>query len=196
MMRIETDRLLLRNWEAADAEAFHRLNSDEAVMRFFSIRRSREEADDFLSRLRAENAARGYGFIAVTSRQTGQCIGMAGLKPTRDVPVRQPEVVEIGWRLVPEFWGAGYATEAAQALLAYGFETLGLSEIVSFAVWNNKPSIAVMRRIGMKCVDGGDFDHPLVANDHPHLKRHVLYTLARGDWVSAPPHDRSTLNPS
>lgn len=181
-MRIETDRLLLRNWEEADRDAFHRLNSDEEVMRFFSLRRSRAQADAFMDDLCEENAARGYGFGAVVLKETSRCIGMAGLKPTDDVPLRQPEAIEIGWRLLSEHWGKGYATEAAEALLAFGFETLGLPEIVSFAVWNNEPSIAVMRRIGMSRVDGGDFDHPLVADSHPHLKRHALYALQRNAW--------------
>ncbi len=183
-MRIETARLVLRNWEDADRNAFHRLNSDEAVMRFFSSQRSRAEADDFMDDIRGDIDERGYGFGAVVLKDTGRCIGMAGLKPTDDVPLRQPEAIEIGWRLLPEHWGAGYATEAAEALLAFGFETLGLEEIVSFAVWNNEPSIAVMRRIGMSCVDGGDFDHPAVAESHPHLRRHILYALERASWLA------------
>jgi RimJ/RimL family protein N-acetyltransferase len=178
-MRIETPRLILRNWREDDREAFHRLSSDETVMRFFSFRRSRAEADAMMDRVAVENAARGFGFGAVELKETNRCIGMAGLKPTSDVPLRQPEAIEIGWRLVPECWGQGYATEAAQALLAHGFDTLGLDEIVSFAVHDNVASTAVMRRIGMTRIDGGDFDHPLVADTHPHLKRHVLYALSR-----------------
>ena len=90
--------------------------------------------------------------------------------------------IEIGWRLAPEFWGQGYVTEAAEAWLAYGFETLDLDEIVSFAVAENHRSIAVMKRLGMRADPEADFDHPTVPESHPHLKRHVLYRLSRADW--------------
>ncbi len=58
-------------------------------------------------------------------------------------------VVEIGWTLLPAFWGRGYATEAARAALAYGFEIVGLEEIVSFTMVENRASRRVMERIGM-----------------------------------------------
>lgn len=186
----------MRNWDEPDRDAFHRLNSDAQVMRFFASRRTRSEADAFMDRLRVENAGRGYGFGAVVLKENGRCIGMAGLKPTKDVPVRQPEAIEIGWRLLPEFWGKGFATEAAQALLALGFETLNLPEIVSFAVWNNEASIAVMRRIGMDKVEGGDFDHPAVPDTSPGLRRHVLYALTREAWERGHAGRASPLSPS
>ena len=91
-------------------------------------------------------------------------------------------MVEIGWRLAPEFWGNGYATEAGGELLRFGFEELDLAEIVSFAVRQNEPSMAVMHRLGMRHEPAGDFDHPKVPDTHPHLKRHVFYTLSRTDW--------------
>ena len=183
MMRLETGRLVLRNWEDRDRVAFHRLNSDEAVMRFFPFRRTREESDSFMDKLAAGNAGREYGFGAVELKATGECIGMAGLKLTVDVPLRQPEATEIGWRLVPEHQGRGYITEAAEALLAFGFTALGLAEIVSFAVWNNASSIAVMDRLGMSRIDGGDFEHPSVPDACPELRRYVLYAISRERWL-------------
>ncbi|MBX9464788.1 MAG: GNAT family N-acetyltransferase [Aquamicrobium sp.] len=184
MMRLETDRLIIRNWEDRDRELFHRINSDDDVMQFFPFRRSRAEADTFLDRIRAENEARGYGFSALELKESGACIGFAGLYPDNVAPSRLAGTVEIGWRLAPEFWGKGYVTEAAEALLAFGFEELGVKEIISFAVWNNDRSTAVMRRIGMTRDPEGDFDHPRVPDTHPHLKRHVLYSLKRQDWAS------------
>ncbi|WP_421929604.1 GNAT family N-acetyltransferase [Neoaquamicrobium sediminum] len=184
MMRLETDRLIIRNWEDRDRDLFHRINSDDDVMQFFPFRRSRAEADAFLDRIRAENEARGYGFTALELKQGGACIGFAGLYPDNVAPSRPAGAVEIGWRLAPEFWGKGYVTEAAEALLAFGFEELGLKEIISFAVWNNDRSTAVMRRIGMTRHPEGDFDHPRVPDTHPQLKRHVLYALKRQDWAA------------
>ena len=73
-------------------------------------------------------------------------------------------------------------TEAARAWLAFGFGELGLDEIVSFAVEANRRSTAVMERIGMRRDPSGDFDHPVVPDTHPRLKRHVVYRLAHDDW--------------
>ncbi|RWF91479.1 MAG: N-acetyltransferase, partial [Mesorhizobium sp.] len=87
-----------------------------------------------------------------------------------------------GWRLAPEFWGHGYVTEAAEAWLAYGFETLGLDEIVSFAVRDNSRSTAVMQRLGMIADPASDFEHPDIPDSHAMLKRHVFYRLTAKDW--------------
>ncbi|TIT07861.1 MAG: GNAT family N-acetyltransferase, partial [Mesorhizobium sp.] len=129
MTPIRTERLILRNWEDRDRELFYRINSDERVM------------DEF----RAWIAEDGYGFAAAEIVETRQCIGFVGLLDTDHLPFLPAGTVEMGWRLAPEFWGHGYVTEAAEAWLAYGFETLGLDEIVSFAVRDNSRSTAVMK---------------------------------------------------
>lgn len=84
--------------------------------------------------------------------------------------------VEVGWRLAVEHWGHGYATEAAKAVLAFGFEQVGLHEIVSFTVPENHPSRRVMERIGMTHDPADDFNHPAVPD---RLRRHVLYRISR-----------------
>jgi RimJ/RimL family protein N-acetyltransferase len=91
--------------------------------------------------------------------------------------------VEIGWRLARDHWGHGYACEAAGAVLAFGFEQLGLPEIVSFTVAANTRSRRVMERIGMTRDPAEDFLHPLLPEGHP-LRRHVLYRKSR---YTAPP---------
>ncbi len=74
-------------------------------------------------------------------------------------------------------------TEAAEKLLAFGFDTLNLDEIVSFAVHNNTRSFAVMERIGLKRDATRDFSHPRVPETHPHLKLHLFYALSRQDYL-------------
>ena len=90
--------------------------------------------------------------------------------------------VEVGWRLAREHWGCGYATEAGRAALAYGFEELGLAEIVSFTSRLNTRSWRVMERLGMSHDRAGDFEHPRVPVGHP-LRPHVLYRLSRTAWA-------------
>jgi RimJ/RimL family protein N-acetyltransferase len=179
---ISTERLILRNWEDRDRDLFFRINSDDRVMEFFPFRRDRTQSDAMLDRLRHGIALDGYGFSAVEIAETGQCIGFAGIHAAEIEPVVPPGSIEIGWRLAPEFWGFGYVTEAAEAMLRFGFETHGFREIISFAVWNNVRSIAVMERIGMRRDFAADFDHPRIPDTHPALKRHVLYRLPRDDW--------------
>lgn len=182
MKPIRTSRLILRDWEERDRELFHRINSDERVMEFFPFRRDRATADAMMDEFRSWIAEDGYGFAAAEIAETGECIGFIGLLDTEDIDTLPAGAVEIGWRLVPEFWGKGYVTEAAEAWLAYGFETLELDEIISFAVAENHRSIAVMKRLGMRADPGADFDHPAVPDSHPRLKRHVLYRLSREIW--------------
>ena len=182
MKPIRTERLILRNWEERDRELFHRINSDETVMEFFPFRRDRAQADAKMDEMRAEISRQGYGWTAVEIAETGQCIGFVGLHGAEIRPVVPAGSIEIGWRLAPEFWGRGYVTEAAAALLDYGFETLGMPEIISFAVANNHRSTAVMERLGMRRDPSSDFDHPGVPDTHPQFKRHVFYRMTREDW--------------
>ena len=84
--------------------------------------------------------------------------------------------VEIGWQLDKAVWGQGLAPEGARAWLAYGWGTLGLTEIVAFTAAINRPSRRVMEKIGMARDPAEDFDHPRLPDGHP-LRRHVLYRI-------------------
>jgi len=170
---LETERLRLRRWKAEDCEPFARLNADARVMEFFSKTATREASDAMAERIERGFAQHGFGLYALELRETGEFIGFTGLAvPEFDAPFMPS--VEIGWRLAFEHWGRGLATEAARAALRYGFEELGLTEIVAFTVPANKRSWRVMEKIGMTHDPRGDFDHPKVPEGSA-LKRHVLY---------------------
>jgi RimJ/RimL family protein N-acetyltransferase len=81
--------------------------------------------------------------------------------------------VEIGWRLAPDYWGPGLATEGAQAMIGYGFKELALREIVCFTVPQNIRSRRVMDKLGMTHNPADDFDHPQLPPGHP-MRRHML----------------------
>ena len=181
MKPLTTERLILRNWQERDRELFHLINSDDQVMEFFPMRRNRAEADPLMDMLAQGITANGFGLAAVEIAATGEVAGFAGLHITKGLPVAEDGVIEIGWRLAPQFWGKGYVTEAALRWLDYGFEDLGLDRIISFAVADNHRSTAVMRRIGMHPRPDLDFDHPNVPDSHPQLKRHVFYEMLPGD---------------
>ena len=180
---LTTDRLVLRHWRPeADGEVFHRLNSDERTMRFFPFRRDRAQSDALLTRIGEMIAQDGYGWCAFALRGEDKVIGFGGLARVHDLACAP--ATEIGWRLLPEYWRKGYASEAGSALLAHGFNDLGLDEIVSFAVHDNHASTGVMRRIGMVAEPDRDFDHPRVPDTHPELKRHAFYRITREQWLS------------
>lgn len=168
---LETPRLWLRRWRECDTADFIRLNADECVMRFFLKKLSAAESVEFLERIKAELSERGYGLFAVERKSDRVFMGFVGLH-CYSFDVWFAPGVEISWRLLPEFWGQGYATEAARICLDYGRDEWRLDEIYSFTSLPNQASQRVMQKAGMKCV--GVFDHPLVEQGHP-LRTHVLY---------------------
>lgn len=181
MPPVLTKRLILRPWEERDRDVFYEINSDPQVMEFFPFRRDRQQSNAFFETLIVRQNER-ITFSALELRETGECLGFCGLHDGDVEPAFPAGTVEIGWRLVTRAWGKGYATEGARAALEYGFEALGLPEIVSFAVHDNHRSTSVMERIGLSRDPERDFDHPHVPDTHPHLKRHVVYRMTAEDW--------------
>ena len=180
---LETERLIIRNWLEQDRELFYRINSDDRVMEFFPFRRDRAAANELLDILRRKITENGYGFTAIALRETNQAIGFCGLADISPEDGFPGTGVEIGWRLASEFWGKGYASEAARKLLEFAFDELDKPEVVSFAVHTNHRSFAVMKRIGMKRDPSRDFDHKKVPETHPDLKRHLVYALTRNQFA-------------
>ena len=166
---METERLVLRQWQASDREPFAALNADPEVMAHFPALLTREQSDQLIDRHSALLTAGEPALFAVDA--DGTFIGFVGLAVPRFEASFTP-CVEIGWRLAREAWGHGYATEAALAVLDHGFNTLMLNEIVSFTSVGNLRSRAVMERIDMHFVR--EFEHPNLAPGH-RLRRHVLY---------------------
>ena len=173
---LRTDQLILRRWRHSDREPFAELNADTRVMEHFPSTLDKSRSDMFVDRIESEFAAYGWGLWAVELSATGEFIGFTGLA-VQTFPAHFTPAVEIGWRLAHSAWGHGYATEAARAALSYGFEYVGLPEIVSMTAATNVRSQAVMRRLGMTRDPRDDFDHQKLPDGHP-LRRHVLYRLA------------------
>ena len=180
---LETKRLILRPWTLSEQDRafFHFIHSDAEVRRFYVTRMTREDSDKKLEEAVASHNDTDVDWGVACLKSTGEPVGVTGLGHV-DYETPFTPCVEIGWLYDPKVWGQGFATEAGEALLRQGFEEVGLSEIVAFAVHNNHPSIAVMKRLGMHHVEEGDFDHPMVPDSHAHLQKHVLYTLSAEQW--------------
>jgi len=172
---IETERLILRQWRADDAEVFALINQDEKVIEFLRGPMSLNDSQEFITRTNNFINQHGFGLWAATIKETAELIGFVGLH-IPDFESHFTPCVEIGWRLASQQWGKGYATEAAREVLKIGFENFGLKEIVAITVTKNIRSRNVMEKIGMTRDENGDFNHPKLPLDHPSV-RHVLYRI-------------------
>ena len=174
---LRTSRLLLRPWRAEDLAPFAALNADARVIEHFPGALDRAASDVLAADIQADLDANGFGLWAVEVSGIAPFIGFVGATEPDFAAPFMP-AVEIAWRLAFAHWGKGYATEAARAVVALAFGSLGLDELVSFTVPANRRSRAVMERLGMARSPADDFDHPKLPQGH-RLRRHVLYRLRR-----------------
>jgi len=176
---LETERLLLRQWKEQDFPVFAKLNSDLEVMEYFPKPLNREESDAIAQMCESFILERGWGFWATEIKESGKFIGFVGLHtPKATLPISP--CVEIGWRLLKNYWGKGYASEAAREALKYSFEILRLNEVVSFTTVSNVRSQAVMERLGLRNTHQ-NFEHPDLPKGHV-LSEHVLYKITKSEW--------------
>ncbi|MGF1751850.1 MULTISPECIES: GNAT family N-acetyltransferase [Vibrio] len=179
---METERLILRQWQASDLHPYAIMTADPLVMRFFPALLSTEESHAQANRARALIENNGWGFWAVELKGSGQFIGFVGLhSQNAESGFPFAPMVEIGWRLRADAWGKGYAPEAAMAALTYAFETLKLPCVYSFTTLANEPSKRVMQKIGMRNT-GHTFSHPHLSTDHA-LSPHCLYQITRAEFL-------------
>lgn len=172
---IKTDRLGLRNWQVSDIEPATRMNADKVVREFFPNTMSQLETEDFIKNMQQHFATHGYCYFAVDELATHKFIGFIGLSNQTFKSGFTP-CVDIGWRLLPEFWGKGYATEGALGCVNFVFTTLKLKEVYAIAPEMNLKSQRVMQKIGMsKCIH---FVHPKIDKNNP-LKNCVAYRILK-----------------
>lgn len=154
---MRTERLLLRRWDptdAADVAAAYDVYRRDEVARWLGATpqpwASPDVAQSRLERWAGIGVARpGYGMWAVVPDAVGRPVGTVLLVPLPDAAGALTDDIEIGWHLHPDFWGQGYATEAAAAVLRHAFDGLGLDRVNAVAYAGNAPSFGVMRRLGL-----------------------------------------------
>lgn len=179
--QLQTERLLLRRYCAADLEPLVALNADPLVMECFPAPLTRAQTEALIERLETHFDAHGFGFWALEEKSSGAMLGFTGIQHVSFAADFAP-AVEIGWRLGRSAWGQGYASEAARAALHYAFAQLQLDRVVSFTAVQNRRSRAVMERLGMQYLN--DFDHPLLPPGD-RLQRHVLYAITPAEFQAA-----------
>ncbi|HYC81493.1 MAG TPA: GNAT family N-acetyltransferase [Solirubrobacterales bacterium] len=148
----DTERLGFRHLGEADLDALVALYADPEVVRFVG-RYDRAQLREWLAENRKEVETRGHGRIAIVSRPDGEFLGRTGLKRRA-----QFDEVEVDWSLAPAARGRGIATEAARAVLEWGFESLDVAYVTAMIDPENQPSIAVAERLGMTVLRRDELD--------------------------------------
>ncbi|MEU9346922.1 GNAT family N-acetyltransferase [Streptomyces sp. NPDC048278] len=170
MTEIRTPRLLLRRWYDDDLAPMADINADPRVMRWVddgSVR-DLEDTATAIEEWEEEWDEEGFGLFAVELLASGELAGFTGLS----VPGFLPEVlpaVAVGWRLGSQFWGQGYASEAAHAALEFAVQDRGLDRVISITRVGDSASENVIRKLGM--VPERETVHPVYA--HP-LRVHSI----------------------
>ncbi len=153
-MILKTDRLIIREFTAEDLNALASLLGNEQVMEFsIGGPLSWQQTKEYLEqRILPHYAHHGFGLWAVVYE--GQVIGYAGLITQQ---IDGEKLIELGYRLLPEYWGKGLASEAAGAIAQYAFDQLNLEQIISIVEEKNVRSVSVAKRLGMHHWKDADF---------------------------------------
>ena len=154
MPNLETARLILRPFVQSDLDALAEIFGDHRVMRYLPAGQgiSRERTQVALSRYIESWETRGHGLNAVIEKTNQKLIGHCGL-----VRLEYTEEIELAYGYAHSHWGQGYATEAARATVAFGFDLLGLKQIVAIVVPENTASQRVLEKLGMQYVRQASF---------------------------------------
>ncbi|MFT6658627.1 GNAT family N-acetyltransferase [Maritalea sp.] len=172
---IKTERLILRPFRDDDTDTFADFTADPDVMRFYPSVRTREQAELWMTNCNERLQKNGFHMMAVERKADGVLLGLAGCGRFQfEVPGKSD--VEAGWLLGKQYWGRGYAREAASAAITHTFKNFDVPEIVAITYRNNWPSRKVMEKLGFMHNPLRDFDHPKLPRDSKVLP-HVLYSL-------------------
>lgn len=145
---LETTRLILQSWTLADDERLFEICSDADVMRYIGTGKPYEnisQAKEFLNWAIDYERENGFCRWAIVEKESDEIIGSCGFARPHGT-----EEVELGYLLDKRFWKKGFATEAAQACLLYGFEKLNFREIIAMTDLENIASQKVLEKIGFK----------------------------------------------
>jgi RimJ/RimL family protein N-acetyltransferase len=184
--RLETERLILRDWRDEDWPGFFRLTNTPEVMRWLGGVMNIDARAKARTRLEARGAAHGHDFWAVERKRDGghlggERLGLCGIKlaDQEGGPIGE---LEIGWRLREDAWGRGYAREAAEASLRAAFERLGAPQVIALTVEENAASWGLMRRLGMRRREDLDFYSTGFVAEGEDV---IVYSIARDEWAGA-----------
>ena len=172
MLTLQTERLVLRMLREEDFGQYAAMMADPEVTRYLGDGRPLSRADAWrqMAMLLGHWRLRGYGHWAVEERATARLAGRVGFFNPEGWPG-----FELGWTLAREFWGRGYATEAARRALEYGFCEMGREHVISLLHPHNFPSVKVAERLGERHERSVEF----------YGAEALVYGISRADWLAA-----------
>ena len=141
LWELETSRLRIRSFLPQDLDAYFSIVADADVMKYLGGRLSKEQAERYIERAIKTEQTSGFSRYAVIEKGGGRFVGMCGFAPVKDY-------IDLGYRFGKDVWGKGFATEAASAIVALGFEEHGFGEIVGLTHPENIASIGVLEKLG------------------------------------------------
>lgn len=159
-MKLETERLILRALEEADFERMFLMDSDPEVMKYIGVPPLTDinESKEVIQMIRKQYEENGVGRLAVVEKESGLVVGWSGLKLLTKAVNGYQNVLELGYRFVPESWGKGYATESGIASLNYGFHELNAEVIYAYAHSEHEASNHILRKLGFQKTS--EFEEP------------------------------------
>ena len=160
---LETERLYLRKINFDDVDDLFEMDSDAEVHRFIENNPviSKDQIVEVITMLNQQYYENGIARWAVVDKFTNECIGWAGLKYFREPLNNKSDFYELGYRFKRKHWGKGYATEASQAILKYGFQNLNINSIFAITHLENKNSINVLQKLGFQFKETFDYEGDL-----------------------------------
>lgn len=171
--KVETERLIIRPFELKDINDAYEMNLDEKVSRYTADGGivSKEEIHRRITEdVMGDYQRYGYGRMAIEWKENHKCIGFTGLKYLADL-----QEVDLGYRLMSNFWGKGIATEAGKISLQFGFDYLKIERIIALVLPENKASIKVLKKLNFSFEKEIKFDG---LNAHQYAIKQYDYYLA------------------
>ena len=169
---LETERLILRHFTDDDVDDVFAVIGDPLTMKFYPQTFTREDARRWVTRSQERYRTDGFGLFAVVLKSNREVIGNCGVVKQN---VEGESLLEVGYHFRRDYWGHGYATEAARACVEYAFRQSGTAKVVSLILPENQPSRRVAERNGMKVEKFVTF------HDLPHL----MYAVTRETYGQA-----------
>jgi ribosomal-protein-alanine N-acetyltransferase len=160
---IETERLILREFRETDAEDLFRMDSLAEVHRYLGNKpiTHMDEAKQVIAFVKKQYVENGIGRWATIEKISGNFIGWSGLKFITEPENNQVNFYDVGYRLHPDYWGKGYATESGKAALKYGFEVLNAKEIIGTCHEENIASRRALEKCGLRFIEKFMYDSKL-----------------------------------
>ena len=180
--RLETERLILRDWREEDWSRFFAGTNTPNVMRWLGGLLDDDGMAATRARVTACAEANGFCFWAIERKSDREILGFCGLKRADAPGSSVTGAMEIGWRLREDAWGQGYAKEAATAALDAAFDRFGANEVVALTVIDNAASWGLMKRLGMRHRPELDYAD---TRFEPPILDHIVYSISRQEWENA-----------